>query len=131
MCKVYTKEEIQQEIEKEKQIELFEEQIDVHIELPKTRGDCPGYRPCIFARCVYHLKFDVSVLGHLIDNFPGVEVEDMEQTCCLDLADEGPMSQRKVSRATRIPQKEVEEIEEKTMMEIQEKHPELYDLLID
>lgn len=59
---------------------------------PRTRGDClPGgsneARPCPWVGCKYHLYLDASeATGTLTYNTTG-EVEDMRQTCALDVAD--------------------------------------------
>lgn len=59
-------------------------------ERPSTRGDCVnGYRPCPFAGCRYHLKLDVTSTGGVRDNFPDVEVEDLADSCALDVAELG------------------------------------------
>jgi hypothetical protein len=57
---------------------------------PKTRGDCAtSPRPCPYVSCKYHLAVDVSESGGLRINFPGLEVEDLIETCALDVADRG------------------------------------------
>lgn len=57
---------------------------------PRTRGACKGSeRPCPFVSCKYHLYLDVNCAGGLKLNFPGIELEDMAETCALDVADRG------------------------------------------
>lgn len=56
---------------------------------PRTRGDCvDGPRPCPWASCRYNLRIDVTEGGTLKLNHDG-ELEDMAETCALDVADRG------------------------------------------
>lgn len=52
-----------------------------------VEGDCvPG--PCYWIRCRSHLKYEVDPVTHAIkDNFPGIELEAMRETCSLRVAD--------------------------------------------
>lgn len=54
---------------------------------PKTFGECkPG--PCPWVSCRHHLKLDVDPVTHAVkDNFPGVDVDEMRETCSLRVAD--------------------------------------------
>jgi hypothetical protein len=58
---------------------------------PQTRGDCAnGPRPCGFVSCRYNLYLDVNPrTGSLKLNFPGVELDELAETCALDVADRG------------------------------------------
>jgi len=57
---------------------------------PRTRAACGEERPCPFVSCEYHLYLDVSRRAGAIKlNFPDLEVEDMAETCALDLAERG------------------------------------------
>ncbi len=68
-------------------------QLQDDYERPKRRGDClpSGWneqRPCPFASCKFHIAVDVNEdNGSLHVTFPGVEFEDMKETCALDVAD--------------------------------------------
>jgi len=63
------------------------------IERPRTRGDClPGgcneERPCPFVGCRHHLYLDVNPKnGSIKLNCPGLDVEQIQETCSLDVAD--------------------------------------------
>ena len=56
--------------------------------LPATRGDCPTERPCPHRRCRHHLWIEAATIsarhGH------AVALEEMAETCSLDVADRGP-----------------------------------------
>lgn len=58
---------------------------------PKTRGECiDGPRPCPFVGCRHHLYLDVSeTTGSIKINMPDLEPWEVEQSCSLDVADEG------------------------------------------
>lgn len=57
---------------------------------PKTRGDCQGgVRPCAFVSCKFHLYLDVDRKGSIRLNFPHLEVDELTDTCALDVADRG------------------------------------------
>lgn len=60
-----------------------------YIRRPKTRGDCLKMpRPCPFVTCRHHLLLDVNPeSGAIWMNHPGVELEELEDTCSLDVAD--------------------------------------------
>jgi hypothetical protein len=72
---------------------------------PRTRGDCvDGPRPCPWLLCSAHLFFDVTEYGSLVVNFPdlldddgNVHLEAMAETCALDVADLGGISDEDVA----------------------------------
>jgi hypothetical protein len=58
---------------------------------PQTRGDCKGgMRPCPWVSCTMHLAYDVLPSGALKENFPARKLEELEETCAVDVADQGP-----------------------------------------
>jgi hypothetical protein len=69
---------------------------------PRNRSECGGARPCLFVTCRYHLAYDVTDGGSLKVNFPGVGLEEMEETCALDVADQGPQILRRVGRLMNV-----------------------------
>lgn len=77
---------------------------------PRTRGDClPGgkneVRPCPFAGCRFHLFVDVRPAGSLRLNFPHLGAGDMEQmadTCALDVSDRGASEVNKIAELMNI-----------------------------
>ncbi len=57
---------------------------------PKTRRDCANVpRPCPFVSCRHHLFLDVTETGGLKLNFPGLEPDELEVSCSLDVAESG------------------------------------------
>jgi hypothetical protein len=62
------------------------------LERPKTRGDCvDGPRPCPWVGCRYSLYLDVNPKNGVIKfNHPALEVEELVESCALDVADKYP-----------------------------------------
>lgn len=59
-------------------------------ERPRHRSDCErGPRPCPWVGCRFHLYLDVKEGGYLRYNFPDRALEDLEETCALDVAESG------------------------------------------
>ena len=57
---------------------------------PRTRGECPTERPCPWVSCRHHLYLDIQPrTGGIKLNFPDIGVEDMIESCSLDVADRG------------------------------------------
>ncbi|MES1205003.1 MAG: hypothetical protein ABUS79_03620 [Pseudomonadota bacterium] len=53
-------------------------------------GDCPK-GPCGYVSCRHHLKLDVNPeTGAVKDNFPDLDVDEMEETCSLRVAESVP-----------------------------------------
>lgn len=77
-------------------------------EAPTTRGDClPGgvneMRPCPWARCRWHLAFDYNRQnGSLTENSPGVDFDELPETCALDVADRGETSLDELGRLLNV-----------------------------
>ena len=57
--------------------------------LPATRGDCPSERPCPHRRCRHHLLVELE-RTHRRARMPPPELDDLEHSCALDLADQNP-----------------------------------------
>jgi hypothetical protein len=87
---------------------------------PKTRGDCLSgpnvVRPCAFVGCKYHLAFDVSEeTGSIKENFPGVEVWEMPETCALDVADRGGLTLEDVGALMNLTRERIRQIEGRSL----------------
>lgn len=92
--------------------------------LPLTRGDClDGPRPCPFVSCRHHLLLDVHPnTGNLQVVFPDVfdpdgtpRLEEMPETCSLDVADLGGSTLEEVGEAMNVTRERVRQIEEKVL----------------
>lgn len=87
---------------------------------PKTRGECRpngpgesrpnGCRPCPWAGCRHHLAITVSPVGTITAR-PGMALENMAETCALDVADRGAHKQAEVAVALGVTRARVDHIE--------------------
>jgi Sigma-70, region 4 len=80
---------------------------------PKTRGDCAdGPRPCPWVRCRYHLYVDVDPkTGAMTMNFPGVDLDELPETCALDVADRGGAILEEIGTAFNLTRERIRQIE--------------------
>lgn len=80
---------------------------------PKTRADCEdGCRPCPFVSCKYHLALDVNPkTGSIKLNFPDLEVEDMPETCVLDIADKGGLTLEETGDVLNLTRERIRQLE--------------------
>lgn len=86
---------------------------------PKTRADCAGReRPCPFTTCRHHLFLDVTPNGGLQMNFPGTELEDVPETCALDLADKGGLTLEEVGALFNVTRERIRQIESKALRQV-------------
>lgn len=83
------------------------------VERPKTRGDCvDGPRPCPFVSCSHHLYLDVSPkTGSIKLNFPDLDVDELKETCALDVADRGGTILEEVGALMNLTRERVRQIE--------------------
>lgn len=80
---------------------------------PKTRGECAdGLRPCPFVSCRHHLYLDVSPkTGAIKLNFPDVDLDEIPETCSLDVADAGVAQYRQVGALLNMSHERARQIE--------------------
>ncbi len=89
-------------------------------ERPKTRADCANVsRPCPFVSCSHHLYLDVSPrTGAIKLNFPDLEVEDMKESCALDIADRGGATLEKVGALMNLTRERIRQLGESALLQI-------------
>lgn len=86
-------------------------------ERPKTRADCKdGPRPCPFLSCRYHLLLDVTPAGTIVA--PVVELDEVEETCALDVADRGGTTLEAVGSLVGVTRERIRQIETKVLAEL-------------
>ena len=84
---------------------------------PRTRGECleggaNAERPCPFASCGYHLALDVDPdTGNIKVARPGVEIDQLLETCALDVADRGGATLEDVGEYLNVVRERVRQIE--------------------
>lgn len=86
---------------------------------PRTRGECiDGPRPCPWASCRHHLAVDVRASGSLKRAYPSTSVEDLLDTCSLDIADRGGVSLERIAHALGLTRERVRQLEVRTMAKV-------------
>lgn len=87
---------------------------------PRTRGDCVnGPRPCPWASCRHHLYLEVSPeTGAIRLNFPNLELEQLEHTCALDIADRGTMTLDVVGDLINVTRERARQIEVRALLRL-------------
>jgi hypothetical protein len=82
---------------------------------PRFRLECEapwGERPCFYVGCRHHLAYDVNPrTGGLKENFPGQEIEELAETCALDVADRGGITLEEVAHLLNLTRERVRQIE--------------------
>lgn len=98
-------------------------------ERPRTRGECQdGPRPCPFVSCKFHLYLDVSpATGSIKFNFPGVEPEDLVESCALDVADRGPVTLEEVGAILNLTRERVRQMEVRGLVQLKTVDPRAFD----
>jgi hypothetical protein len=87
---------------------------------PLVRSECiDGPRPCPWVSCRHHLALRVTTRGEVRVTFPDAEGEPdldaMEETCALDVADRGPQDVATIARLVGLDAERVIAVVEKTM----------------
>lgn len=79
---------------------------------PTSRGDCEnGHRPCPYILCRHHLYLSVDSIGSITFNFPGVEPWDIEESCSLDVADDGWHTLGEIGNVLGVTRERIRQIE--------------------
>lgn len=90
---------------------------------PRTRGDCRrSPRPCPFVSCRWHLYLEVTSTGAVKLTFPDLEVDELPETCALDVADRGPHTLEDIGRFMGVTRERARQIEAIAMDRIYSKH---------
>ena len=86
---------------------------------PVTRADCAqGERPCPYASCKFHLYVDVAMNGSLIMNFPDLELDEIPQTCSLDVADAGGVKLETIADLMNLTRERVRQLEARALSKL-------------
>lgn len=87
---------------------------------PKSRAECvEGMRPCPYVSCKHHLFLDVSArTGAIKLNFPDIEVEDMTESCALDVADRGGTTLEEVGAIMNLTRERIRQLEVKALAKL-------------
>lgn len=83
---------------------------------PLTRGECAdGPRPCPYVDCRYHLMVDVMSNGSVKVNFPDLDVDQMDDTCALDVADRGGATLDRVGDLLNVTRERARQLEARAL----------------
>lgn len=87
---------------------------------PATRSECAdGPRPCPYVSCKYHLYLDVQHrTGAIKLNFPDIEVEQMNESCSLDIADRGGTTLEEVGAIMNLTRERIRQLEVRAMAKV-------------
>jgi hypothetical protein len=79
---------------------------------PKTRAECANeIRPCPFVSCRHHLYLDVRDETQSIKlNFPHLEVWELEDSCSLDVAEQGGLDLREIAELMNVSHQRIHQI---------------------
>lgn len=81
---------------------------------PRTRGECENSpRPCPFVGCRYHLYLDVNPRSGSIKINHLIELEEMADTCALDVASRGEHTLEQVAEHMDLTRERIRQIETK------------------
>ena len=97
-------------------LEFPESETTALVQRPKTRGDClhgaHAQRPCVFAGCRHHLYLDVNEeTGSIKTNFPDLDIDEIPETCALDIADRGGITLKEVGEIMNLTRERIRQIE--------------------
>lgn len=80
---------------------------------PRTRGECvDGPRPCPWMACRHHLATEVSGFGRPVVVFPDLELDELMDTCSLDVADGGPRTLEEIGERLNLTRERLRQLEQ-------------------
>lgn len=99
---------------------MAEPVIEIDEPRPKTRAECIGAeRPCPWVGCRYHLYLDVNhETGSIKFNYPDRDVDEIPQTCALDVADHGGATLEEIGAFLGITRERARQIEVHAAMQV-------------
>lgn len=97
---------------------------------PSARADCEdGPRPCPWVRCRHHLAIDRISIREARKKVPEPrvrmarchreELEDMVETCSLDVAERGALERNDVAKILGVNREWIRQIEESAILKLQ------------
>jgi hypothetical protein len=107
------------------EMRLSQTLIKPEVERPRTRADCAnGQRPCPWVSCKHHLYLDVNPeTGSIKLNFPDLELEDMRDTCSLDVADRGGITLEEVGEILNLTRERIRQVEVRGLVKLKAVSP--------
>ncbi|EDM80701.1 DNA-binding protein AsgB [Plesiocystis pacifica SIR-1] len=89
---------------------------------PESRGECANVaRPCPYVSCKYHLYIDVNPrTGSIKINFPDREVWELNNSCALDVAEQGGITLEEVGEILNLTRERIRQVEVRGLMKLKE-----------
>ena len=76
-------------------------------------------RPCPFVACKHHLYLDVNPeTGSIKVNFPDLEVDQLRDTCALDIADRGGITLEEVGEILNLTRERIRQVEVRGLLKL-------------
>lgn len=89
------------------------------VERPRTRADCEfGPRPCPFVSCRHHLYLDVKPNGSIGLTFGERDVDQIPETCSLDVAARGEHTLEDVGGLLGITRERMRQLQDRALRKI-------------
>lgn len=80
---------------------------------PRFRSDCAdGQRPCPYMACRHHLYLEVTEAGSIRLPFPELDLDELADTCSLDVADRGGVILDQIGSILAVSRERVRQVEE-------------------
>lgn len=96
-----------------------DELAELELARPRTRGECEGgIRPCPFVACRYHLAAEVTYAGGLKLAHGRAELDELQDTCSLDVADRGGLTLEEVAIRLNLTRERVRQIETRALLRL-------------
>lgn len=89
---------------------------------PVTRSECAqAVRPCPFVSCKHHLYLDVDEdIGSIKLNYPELEPWELDDSCALDIADQGGCTLDRAGRLLNVTRERLRQIEIVALAKVKE-----------
>jgi hypothetical protein len=90
------------------------------VERPRTRAECKNEaRPCPWVACKHHLYLDINPeTGSIKINFPDLEPWEMENTCALDVAEQGSKTLEEIGVITNLTRERIRQVEVRGLLKL-------------
>jgi hypothetical protein len=95
------------------------ERAELELARPRLRSQCvDGPRPCPFVACRYHLFLDVTRAGGLQLTHPGLEPDELVESCALDVADRGGVTLETVGALLQVTRERIRQLQERGLVKL-------------
>jgi hypothetical protein len=107
------------------EVRLSQTLVKPDVDRPRMRSECAnGQRPCPWVSCKHHLYLDVNPeTGSIKLNFPDLELENMRDTCSLDVADRGGITLEEVGEILNLTRERIRQVEVRGLIKLKEVSP--------